>query len=174
MQRKPNLFEYIIERPRLSIVTGTLLILIGFLVSDLPKMISTLGWPTTSGTIISRQIQSIRLQEYDGDFYEEIHISIRYEYAVDETRYESWSIDARDLAYYPPEIAEKYPVDKKVIVYYNPKEPIESVLEPGVVNIFKAFDVFSYLFFFGGAYFIYAGIRKQKENDFWQTYTASH
>ena len=142
MQRKPNLFDFIIDRPRLSIITGILLIVAGILVSDLPKMIATLGWSTTSGTITSHHIQKVRIKEYDGDFYEEIHVYIRYEYAVNGTTYETNSINTRNLPFYPPETAENYPLDKEVTVYYNPKQPSKAVLEPGFVDVFKAFNIF--------------------------------
>jgi hypothetical protein len=59
---------------------------------------------------------------------------------------------------YPRSYASKYPVGKDVTVYYNPKDPSEAVLEPGFVDTFKAFDVFSYIFFGVGIYYIYRGI----------------
>ena len=76
MQQKPDLFDFIIERPCLSIITGLLLILLGILVSALPKMAASLRWETTSGIITSHKVQVKRFREYDGDVYEEIHISI--------------------------------------------------------------------------------------------------
>jgi hypothetical protein len=164
MQQKPDLFDFIIERPCLSIITGLLLILLGILVSALPKMAASLRWETTSGIITSHKVQVKRFREYDGDVYEEIHISIRYEYIVDKTTYTSQSINAINMPFYPPEIAERYPDDKEVIVYYNPKNPAKALLEPGFVDAYKAFNVFSYLFFGAGIYFINRGISKIKNS----------
>lgn len=174
MSKKQYLFDYIIERPRLSTIVGVLLIFTGFLVSDLPKMVSTLTWSETSGTIILNQTQKIKIKEYGGDFYEETHVYIRYEYVVDGTRYETNSLNTQNLPFYPPEVALQYPVDKIVAVYYNPSDPAEAVLEPGFVDVFKAFDVFSFIFFAAGIYFIRAGILKRKENEFWKTYQRQH
>jgi hypothetical protein len=165
MERKPDIIEIIVARPRLSVITGILLILAGILVSYLPKMAVSLGWPSASGIITSQQIQEKRIQEYDGDFYEELYIHIRYEYVVDGVTYASGSISAIEVSFYPPEISERYPVDKDVVVYYNPKDPAEALLEPGFVNIFKAFNVFSWLLFAAGIYFIRSGKKeKRKQN----------
>ncbi len=165
MQQKLDLFDFIIERPRLSIITGLLLILMGILVSDLPKMAASLKWETTSGRITLHQTQVKRFREYDGDVYEEINVFICYEYIVDKITYTSQSISAINIPFYPPEIAEQYPVDKEVIVYYNPIDPAEALLEPGFVDVHKAFNVLSFLFFCAGLYFINRGISKIKKRN---------
>jgi hypothetical protein len=167
MQQKQDIFDFIIERPRLSIITGLFFILMGILVSDLPKMAASLQWDTTEGTVVSHQIQAKRFREYDGDVYEEINVFIHYEYTVGGITFTSQSINARNILFYPPEIAEQYPVHKKVIVYYNPKDPAEALLEPGFVDVLKAFNVFSFLIFCTGIYFIFIGIsgsKKSKKN----------
>ena len=133
---------------------GLMLILAGILFSDLPKMIATLGWPTTDGMITFHRFQGKRFEEYDGDFYDEFYVIIRYEYTVDGISYTSRKISAHDLPFYLPEASEQYPIGKEVIVYYDPSNPADAVLEPGFVDVFKAFDVFSWLFFGAGIYFI--------------------
>jgi hypothetical protein len=163
MLRKPDLIDIILASTRRSIITGVLLILMGFLVSYLPKMVVSLGWPSTSGVITSHQIQAKKIQEYDGDFYEEIHVHIRYEYVVEGVTYASSSISAIEMPFYPPEIAERYPIDKDVVVYYNPKDPAEALLEPGFADLFKAFNVFSFLLFVAGIYFIRSGIKERRK-----------
>ena len=169
-QRKPDLFDFIIERPRLSIITGLLLILMGLLISDLLKMAATLGWPATSGTITSLQTQKKRFREYDGDFYEEIQVHLRYEYTVNGITYTSGAVNAINLPFYPPEIAEKYPEKEDVTVYYSPKDPAKAVLERGFVNVFKAFDVFSFIFFAAAIYFIRAGSLERKKREWRATF----
>ena len=163
MSRKEYLLDRILASPRLSIITGALLIWMGFLVSALPKMIATLGWQPTSGVITYQQIQKKRFPEYDGDFYEEIQVHLRYEYTVNGTLYTSGSVNAINIPFYPPEVAEQYPVDTAVTVYYNPRDPAEAVLEPGFVDVFKAFDVFSFLFFAAGIYFIVVARKTETE-----------
>jgi hypothetical protein len=101
-----------------------------------------------------------RFQEYDGDYYTHLDAYIRYEYAVDGVSYSSLSINSIDSPFYPKDVADRYPVGMDVDVYYNPKDPAEAVLEPGFVDVLKAFEFFSYLFFAVGFYFIYVGISK--------------
>ncbi len=163
MERKQGIIDFILTRPRLSVLTGVLLIFLGILFSGLPTMIASLRWSTAEGIITSHQFQGKTFREYDGDAYKEVHVFIRYEYTVDAVTYMSQSINAFDLPFYPPEVAARYPVDKKVTVYYDPKNPAEAVLEPGFVDVLKAFDVFSYLFFGAGIYFIHHGISGRKK-----------
>jgi hypothetical protein len=73
------------------------------------------------------------------------------------------SID-RDFDLYPADYADRYPVGKEVIVYYNPKKPADAILEPGFVYVHKAFDVYSYLTIALGIYFIHLGSSKIRDN----------
>ena len=135
---------------------------LGILFSDIPTMIVSPGWPTTDGTIISRRIVGQRFKQYDDTFYTNFDVYIRYQYSVSGISYSSLSVNAIDTPFYPSSIANRYPAGKDVIVYYNPNDPSEAVLEPGFVSIFKAFDVFSYLFFGVGLFFIFLGISRIK------------
>lgn len=83
-------------------------------------------WPTIEGTILESRV------EYDGDNY---NLRIRYRYNVlfeifegDAVTYRGFSGDKRTLEGY----VEKYPEQSKVLVYYDPADPENSVLEPGV------------------------------------------
>lgn len=167
MQKKQDIFGFIRGRSLLSVIMGGLLILVGILFSDLPTMIASLGWSTTEGTITSHRFQGAKFKEYDGDFHEEIYVFIHYEYAVDGLVYSARSINAisRPFYLYPEIFADRYPIGKEVIVYYNSKDPSEAVLEPGFVDVFMAFDVFSYLIFGAGIYFVFLGSSRIKNRD---------
>ena len=156
-------FDYIHGKPLLSVIIGCLLFVIGILISDLPKMIVSQGWPTTEGKIISNRTVAHRFKKYDGTFYTIFDVYIRYQYKVNGASYSSLSINLIDTPSYPHSYASRYPLGKDVMVYYNPKNPSDAVLEPGFVSISQAFDVFSYLLFGAGIYFIYLGISKIKE-----------
>ncbi len=84
-------------------------------------------WPTTQGTIYSSEV---------------IHSSryvpkIVYTYDVDTNAYSSERIRLKDMAQYKKKedaekVANKYPVDAKVKVYYNPTKFDEAILDPGI------------------------------------------
>lgn len=151
-------FVLIYWKPTIILIFGVVVIIIGFLLSDIPKMIVSQGWPTTGGTILSNRLRGTQFKEYNGDFYTIIVVYIRYEYSVDGISYESLSINSIDTPFYPSSYANRYPVGKNIIVYYNPKNPAEAVLEPGFVDILKAFGGYSDLFFVLGVFFIIIGI----------------
>ena len=151
-------FVLIYWKPTITLIFGMVLVIIGFLLSDIPKMIKSQGWPTTGGTIISNKLSRVKIKEYNGDFYTITVVYIRYGYSVNGVSHESSSINSIDTPSYPDSYANRYPVGKDVIVYYNPKNPAEAVLEPGLVAILKAFDGYSELFFVVGIFFIIIGI----------------
>lgn len=164
MQKKLNAFEFTRWAPALNLITGGVMIVIAILFSDIPKMIACQGWPTTDGTILYHKFVRVKFREYDGGFYTNTNVYIRYEYSVDGISYTSLSINAIDTPYQPPSYAGRFPVGEDVIVYYNPENPSEAVLEPGIVNIFKAFEGISSLFLVIGIFFIFVGIVDNKKN----------
>ncbi len=164
MRKELDVLGFFHDRPRLSILMGVVIFISGILISDLPRMIVSSGWPTTDGKVVSRQFAAQRFKEYDGDFYTNIDGFVRYEYVVEGISYTSLSINSIDTNFYPYNIAKEYPPGKDVTVYYNPKDPSDTVLEPGFVGIFETFDVFSYLLFGAGIYFTYTGLSRIKKN----------
>jgi hypothetical protein len=165
MQKKLNVLEYISGKPLLSLITGGAIFVIGILFSDIPTMIASQGWPTTDGTILTNRLVGQQFEEYDGDLYLNIDAYIRYQYSVNGILYYSMSVNSINSPFsdYPSEIASRYPVGKNVIAYYNPKDPSEAVLEQGFVDIYRAFDIYSFLFFGAGIYFIFLGILRIKK-----------
>jgi hypothetical protein len=169
MQRKRNAFEFIRWEPVLNLVAGGVLIVVAILFSDIPKMIASQGWPTTDGTILYHKFVGVKFKEYDGGFYTRTDVYIRYEYSVAGISYTSLSINSIDTPSNPVSYASRFPVGEAVIVYYNPKNPSDAVLEPGFVNIFKAFGGLSFYLLVVGACFIFFGIllnKKARNRDF--------
>jgi hypothetical protein len=158
MQKKLNDLKFIRWGPALNLIIGGMIIVIAILLSDIPRMIVSQGWPTTSGTILYHKFVGVKFKEYDGSFYTNIDVYIRYEYSVDGISYTSLSINSIDTPSNPSSYASRFPVGEDVIVYYNPKNPSDAVLEPGFVNIFKAFGGLSAYFLVVGACFIFFGI----------------
>ena len=162
MSNKWDIFEILSSKPRLAILIGVLVFIAGILISNLPTMIASLGWPTTDGKIITRTLGGVRFEEYDGDFYTKIEAFIRYQFTVNDVTYTSTSINATDTLYHRYDVAVRYPEGKVVTVYYNPRNPNQSVLEPGFVSFFQIFDIFSYLLFALSIYLFHLGISRQK------------
>lgn len=163
MQKKLNAIEFTRRAPALNLIIGGVMIVIAILFSDIPKMVASQGWPTTRGTILYHKFVGVKFREYDGGFYTNINVYIRYEYSVDGITYSSLSINSIDTPFHPSNYASRFPVGEDVIVYYNPENPSDAVLEPGFVNIFKAFGGFSSLFLVVGVFFIFLGIVENKK-----------
>jgi len=87
----------------------------------------TKSWPTTQGTVISSQVE--RSSRYIP--------KVIYTYDVDTNAFSSDRIRQTNYAQYKKKedaakVADRYPVDSKVTVYYNPNKPDEAILEPGI------------------------------------------
>jgi hypothetical protein len=149
--------------PLISLFIALALFTLGILISDIPTMVVSSGWPTTRGEVVSNRLVGQKFKEYDGDYYLNVDAFIRYEYTVDGFSFSSLSINSINTPFYPREVVVRYPVGTEVTVYYNPKDPSEAVLEPGFVNLFKALDIFSYLSFAVGAYFLHLAASRIKQ-----------
>ncbi|BDX38198.1 hypothetical protein CYCD_15530 [Tenuifilaceae bacterium CYCD] len=88
---------------------------------------STKSWPTTEGTIIVSEVtRSSRYVPH-----------IVYTYTIDTLDYTSEKIGLTNYAQYKRESdakveSDKYPVNSKVTVYYNPNNAEEAILKPGI------------------------------------------
>jgi hypothetical protein len=103
----------------------------------------TKSWPTTQGTVIASEV--IKPSKYVP--------RVTYTYDIDTNVFSSERIQLKDMAQYKTragaeKVANKYPVDAKVTVYYNPTKFDEAILEPGV----KGFHIF--MFFLGLVIFV--------------------
>ena len=88
-------------------------------------------WRITEGKIISSEMNEI----LDGG--SSYYADIQYKYTIGEEEYFSDRIFygnniGKNLPFSSKTLVNKYVKEKKVIVYYNPRNPNESVLETGV------------------------------------------
>ncbi len=92
------------------------------------------SWPTAKGRIIISKVDEIRTQRKMR--VARLCLKVDYLYMVDNVIYEGhrmnvgwpcfWSEDS------VKEKLKKYPPNKEVTVYYNPSNPAQSILEPGL------------------------------------------
>ena len=96
----------------------------------------TKSWPTAQGTVITSEVaRSSRYVPH-----------VVYTYDIDTNAYSSEKIRLKDMAQYKKQEdaakqADRYPVNAKVTVYYNPTNAAEAILEPGI----KGEHVFMFL-----------------------------
>jgi hypothetical protein len=124
----------------LTQIVGLITFVVGLVILALStiatlKSISSKEWLTTGGKIIHSTIYNYRETNEANSTYRP---DIAFEYGVDGEKFIS------DRLYYGVKIMssgnwaksrkliEKYPVDKEIIVFYNPNNPKEAVIEPGI------------------------------------------
>jgi len=86
----------------------------------------SLYWPVADGIIVESH-EDTRLDKGTVHYY----ANIKYSFKVNGQEYIASGITFKDLNRPIGEELSKYPVGRKVKVYYNPDDPVIAVLEPG-------------------------------------------
>jgi hypothetical protein len=124
-------------------IIGTICVVAGLW--DMKRMITSYFWPTAKGIVLNSEVKTS-----EGYYYPEI----KYVFHVNGKKYESSNFDISDTESGDPlpsrKAVKRYPKGKEVTVYYNPKNPDECVLEPGM-----GWSLL--LFFAAGAAFLFFG-----------------
>ena len=107
----------------------------GYSLFEVYKALSSKGWPTTRGVIVSSQVNPSMINS-DNDAGMLYHASIVYKYQVNGTVYEGKRIKFGELEGIAPDdsrmLLNQYKNNEAVSVYYRPGSPGEAVLEPGL------------------------------------------
>lgn len=123
--------------PFLFIIIAFILIISGF--KQLKLAVSSLTWPSTTGKVIS----SSTLTRKIGTRHSTRHkADIIYSYQINDNKFIgeiiNWGYGYSKQIEKSEAIVNKYPEGKTVEVYYNPNDPKNAVLEPGLtVNSYK-------------------------------------
>ncbi len=92
------------------------------------------SWPTVDGRVTRSEVT----ESTDADGGDSYSPEVTYEYQVNNRSYENSTIKFGENSYSSrrraEEIAATYPVGQRVNVSYDPNEPGQSVLEPGVTG----------------------------------------
>lgn len=90
-------------------------------------------WPQVRGTIIASKLQ--RSRDSEGGYSYRPDVSYRYavkgkEFVARRTRFGDWlKLGWPGVA---DRVVRRYPVGAAILVHYNPQDPAEAVLEPGL------------------------------------------
>lgn len=127
------------------IILGLVAIMVGFgvfywKVDDFKQAYASSSWPTVQGRIIHSEMVRIRRP---GETVSDADIT--YSYMVNGRQYSGYLVsipeyqgDARSMS----KIVKRYPEGNTVTVYYDPDNPANAVLEPGLNMVLLAFGGF--------------------------------
>jgi hypothetical protein len=120
--------------PLIFVAAGTLLLIFG--INGVNRAIASSDWPSVTGTIVTSEVVREQRRDSDGRRTTVYRADIAYEYEVDGARYLGDSVAVGDFSSSSraraDRITRQYPVDAQVEVFYDPEEPVTSLLEPGV------------------------------------------
>jgi hypothetical protein len=124
--------DFVFTKPILSLFCGLLLLIVGLFLLGVPQSVASNDWFATEGVVISSKLQEECCNSYTEGWYPRVI----YRYSVNRHEYTSDKIHFVDLGslntdYYSRETIRKYPVGKKVMVYFNPDNPFQAILELG-------------------------------------------
>jgi hypothetical protein len=110
------------------------------------KAIETKSWPTTNGIVLSSEVK--RGNNSKGSPKFEPVINYTYEIGSEEHSSNKYSSTiARGSSMWAKEIIVQYPDNSEIEVFYNPKNPKESVLDPGLQSDNYWMSILSSFFF---------------------------
>ncbi len=95
------------------------------------KAFESQNWPTANGVLIRVQLWGKRL--VNSEMQAANKLFVEYEYTVQENKYTGSSVTFYTLMF--PEtfnFAQNHPENSNINVFYNPSDPSESVLIPGL------------------------------------------
>ena len=94
------------------------------------RALQTKSWPTTTGIVNSAEVKKVASK--GSSQYAPI---IAYSFQIDNEEYTSEkysSTTARGASQWAKDIVDQYPANSEVNVFYNPENPKQSVLVPGL------------------------------------------
>lgn len=126
------------------------------------KAIQTLGWPHTSGIVISNEVKKIPSSKGPSKYSPVIEYSFKLD-SVEYTSNRYSSTGARGDSEWANDVVKEYWVNSAIKVFYNPRNPKESVIDPGLQSDNYWMTILS-SFFFGVVLFAFIKQLKQRRN----------
>lgn len=124
--------------PLLFLVVGLILLAIGG--RQLYQGEQSKGWPTVQGKIAVAELGKRVDRDNDNSTVSTTYSAdISYDYIVADVTYINGDVHFGAMSSSDPSAArrllQRYPVGKVVTVYYNPAQPQQAVLEPGIAGV---------------------------------------
>ncbi len=134
MRRRGNPLLGLLIMP-LFLIAGIFLARHGSKVLDNAKQ--SIAWPTTQGVIVNSEVVRERNRNSSSSGSSVTYTAdVMFEFQLDGQTYSSNNVSfgqySSSSASDARKIVRAYPANSRVTVYYNPDNPDESVLEPGV------------------------------------------
>jgi hypothetical protein len=158
-----NLKTTVMEKPskkQVVLVFGFFMLLaLGWFVFNVygdVKAAQTLFWPSTEGTVISGEVATVHSSKGSS----KSKPVIRYSFAVNGVEYESdrySSTMVRGSSFWAKEVVDKYSAGSTIKVYYNPENPVKSVIDRG----FQKDDLWMTLLSLAIFMFLFYALRRQ-------------
>ncbi|MBE9048494.1 DUF3592 domain-containing protein [Pleurocapsales cyanobacterium LEGE 10410] len=120
----------------IPLIVGSVLALFGVYmlrhaIASYKYAVASLSWPTTDG-----HLEDVRLwgkRNIGGEMKDAEKLSVEYSYEINGLNYSGNSAAFYTLVYPKTvEFAERHSSNRNIKVYFNPRDPSESVLEPGL------------------------------------------
>jgi len=124
--------------PLLFLMVGLILLAIG--ARQLYQGEQSKSWPTVQGKIALAELGKRVDRDSDNSTVSTTYSAdISYDYIVDDVAYVNGDVQFGAVSSSDPSSArrllQRYPVGKVVTVYYNPAQPQQAVLEPGIAGV---------------------------------------
>lgn len=107
------------------------LAMLRYALNNYSKAKASNNWETTTGKLTKLQLWGKR--RVDGEMVDSENVSVKYQYDVNGKTF-TGSRTAFYTLHYPETVdfAKRYPQGSTVPVFYNPQNPVESVIVPGL------------------------------------------
>ena len=120
----------------IPLLAGSILALFGVYmlrhsITSYKSAVASHSWPSTDGQLLDVHLWGKR--NIGGKMEDAEKLAVEYSYEINGLKYTGKSVTFYTLVYpRTVEFAERYSSQRSVKVYYNPRDPSESVLEPGL------------------------------------------
>lgn len=141
-----DIFRWLWLLPLLFVIVGAILVFFG--ARQLLRADASQSWPSVTGVVtISELGKHLGNDRDDSTTYS---ADISYDYIVNDRDYVNGTVAFGSVQTSDPSLArlvlKRYPVGQPVTVYYNPANPRDAVLEPGLHGATWFLPIFGALF----------------------------